>query len=66
MATPTAPGPGIESGPSCDPSSSCGNTRLRWAREPTCTSSVTRATAVRFLTYCATAGTPSLAILNKT
>ena len=56
-------GPGIESEPQL---------RLTWqlcqcgtllnlphqAGDPTCTSAATRATAVRFLTHCTTAGTP--------
>ena len=33
---------------------------LHWARDWTCTSTVTQAAAVKFLTHCTTVGTPIL------
>ena len=48
-------GPGIESQPQLQPMHF---NALYQARDKTCTSTATQATAVGFLTHCTTAGTP--------
>ena len=52
------PGPGIESKPQLWPTPQLQQCWIHRAEHQTHTSAVTWATAVRFLTYCATVGTP--------
>ena len=54
-----SPGQGLNPSPSCDLHHSCGNARFFWARDQTHTSTATPVAAVRFLTHCTMAGTPS-------
>ena len=65
----TFPGQGFYLSHSCDLHGSCSITGsfnpLLWAEDRTCTSTVTQATAVRFLTYCATAGTPTFFFFSQ-
>ena len=62
-------GQGLNLSYSCDLCHSCSNARpfnlLPWARDQTHNLAVTKATAVRFLTHCATKGTPSVALFGK-
>ena len=57
-------GQGLNPSRSCEQRHSCDSTGafkpLCWARDWTCTSTVTQATAVRFLTHCTMGGIPHL------
>ena len=62
------PGQGLNPSRSCNlccsSSSAVSSNPLCWARDQTCTSSVTQATEVRFLTHCATVETPFLKLID--